>query len=175
METLELLKYPNGKFSPPSDFTDAFKKQCIMHLVELPSLLKKEYDILKKGDRMENTYRPDGWSARQVIHHLADSHMNALIRFKLTLTENHPTIKPYLESRWATLKDVHALDPIISINMLEAIHAKLVCIIEGMKDDEFSRTYFHPESQKDFTLSTVLALYAWHGLHHLGHLRIINK
>ena len=175
METLESLKYPTGKFSPPADFSDAFKKQCILQLSELPSLVKAEYDILKKGNRLEVPYRPEGWTARQVIHHLADSHMNALIRFKLALTEEHPTIKPYLESQWATMNDVKELDPIVSVNLLEGIHARLVSIVKGMDDEEFKRTYFHPESQKDFKLSTVLALYAWHGLHHLGHLRIINK
>jgi hypothetical protein len=174
-DDLEKLKYPIGKFVPDEKFTDALKTRYISEMEELPSQVLQEYKALKENGRLDVAYRPDGWTGRQVIHHLADSHMNAFIRFKLTLTEENPVIKPYQEAEWANLKDSLEMDPIVAIELLRSIHTKLIFLIKGMTDAEFSRTYVHPQYQKTYALSTVMGLYAWHGKHHLGHLRIINS
>ena len=166
-------KYPIGKFADPGIPTAEQIKNFIAEIEELPNLFEAEYKKIKSNSLLEVAYRPNGWTARQVVHHLSDSHMNALIRFKLTITEERPTIKPYLEGRWAELSD-NKLDPQISIDMLKGIHQKLVAILGNASQNDFERTYF-PESQKEFKLSTATALYAWHGKHHLGHLRIINN
>lgn len=168
------LKYPIGKFTDPGIPTSEQIKNFIAEIEELPKQIESEYKKLRDNSLLEMHYRPNGWTARQVVHHLSDSHMNALIRFKLTLTEELPTIKPYLEGRWAELSD-NKLDPQISIDLLKGIHQKLVAILKSASEKDFQRTYFHPESQKEFKLSTAAALYAWHGKHHLGHLRIINN
>lgn len=175
VDELEKLKYPIGKFVPEEKLTEALKSRYLSEIEELPSQILQEYKTLKANGRMDVAYRPEGWTGRQVIHHLADSHMNALIRFKLTLTEENPTIKPYQEAEWANLKDSLQMDPMVAIDLLRSIHTKLIFILKNMSDSEFSRTYVHPQYQKTYELSTVLALYAWHGKHHLGHLRIINS
>lgn len=175
VDELEKLKYPIGKFVPDEKLTESLKSRYISEIEELPSQILQEYKTLKANGRMDVAYRPEGWTGRQVIHHLADSHMNALIRFKLTLTEENPVIKPYQEAEWANLKDSLEMDPMVAIELLRSIHTKLIFLVKGMSDAEFSRTYIHPQYQKTYALSTVLALYAWHGKHHLGHLRIINS
>ncbi len=175
MDDLIHLKYPIGKFiDPGTTFSDQIPSY-ISDIENLPSLIDEEYKKIKANSLVEMPYRPGGWTARQVVHHLADSHMNALIRFKLTITEEHPTIKPYMEAKWAELSDVKDVDPGVSINLLEGIHLKLVSILRNASKSDFDRVYFHPESQKEFKLSTATALYSWHGKHHLGHLRIINS
>jgi hypothetical protein len=167
------LKYPIGKFYDPGTLSYEEIRNFFTEIEGLPEMVEKEFAMIKKSNLLERAYRPNGWTARQVIHHLADSHMNALIRFKLTLTEEHPTIKPYLEARWAELPDVK-LDPQISIDLLKGVHVKLISLMKKMTEQDFEKVYFHPESQKEFRLSTATALYAWHGKHHLAHLRIIN-
>ncbi len=172
---LEELKYPIGKFTSATEFTNKLKQECLNNLEQLPDLVGLEYIKLKSSNKLDTLYRPEGWTGRQVIHHLSDSHINALIRIKLALTEPHPTIKPYIESEWAKLKDATEMDPMISINLLVGIHAKLLYLYKSMSESEFNLTYFHPESKRDYKLSTMLEIYSWHGKHHLEHLRIINK
>ena len=166
-------KYPIGKFEP-KPFSDEQKKQWLSDLQLLPEAIEKAITNLDES-QINTPYREGGWSVKQVVHHVADSHMNALIRFKLTITEEHPTIKPYMEAKWAELSDVKDVDPGVSINLLQGIHLKLVSILRNASKSDFDRVYFHPESQKEFKLSTATALYSWHGKHHLGHLRIINS
>ncbi|TXH25902.1 MAG: metal-dependent hydrolase, partial [Cyclobacteriaceae bacterium] len=113
-----------------------------------------------------------GWTARQVLHHLADSHMHAYIRFKWTLTENSPTIKAYNEKLWAETYEV-AQDPALSINLLKALHAKWITLLRSLKPVDFEKYFVHPETGKQVRLDRLAATYAWHGEHHLGHLRII--
>ena len=173
-DDLLVLKYPIGKFADPGISTSELIENYISEIEELPMQIETEYKKLKENAFLEMPYRPGGWTARQVVHHLSDSHMNALIRLKLTITEELPTIKPYLEGRWAELSD-NKLDPQISIDILKGIHLKLVAVLKNASMKDFERTYFHPESQKEFKIFTATALYAWHGKHHLGHLRIINN
>ena len=174
-QDLEQLKYPVGKFIEPSVFDQEKLKKYIAEIEELPALIQSEYELMKKNGSLDKPYRPNGWTGRQVLHHLPDSHMNALIRVKLTLTEEHPTIKPYMEALWANLPDVMDVDTQVSIDLLKSIHIILISLLKSMKIDDFNRSYFHPESKKDFKLSSFTALYAWHGKHHLGHLKLINK
>ncbi len=171
---LEKLRYPIGRFSPPIEYSPADKAKWINILDELSSMLRSE--LADFNEEMLNTpYRPGGWSARQVVHHLADSHINAYIRFKLTLTEELPTIRPYKEADWAELQDSKTAAPGLSLNLLEALHKRWVEILKNMNDQDFERKYYHPESKKEFTLVAALALYAWHSMHHLSHIKIVKS
>ena len=118
--------------------------------------------------QLDTPYRPDGWTVRQVVHHVADSHMNALTRFKLALTEEHPTIKPYDEAAWAKLEDTRTAPVETSLTLLDALHDRWVRVLRAMKTSDFARTLQHPESG-DQNLDQVLALYDWHGRHHTAH------
>jgi hypothetical protein len=175
-EELLKLQYPVGKFEAPAQFTDQSRKSAFAIIAQLPVEVESYYRRLKSGGRLKEPYRPGGWNGQQVIHHIADSHMNAYIRFKLTLTEDKPTIKPYKEDRWANLSDTMDMDPLVSVEILKHVHARWVHILMNMDPTEFNRTYFHPESGKEFSLNLALELYAWHSRHHLTHLKnIIEK
>ncbi|MEO8794912.1 MAG: YfiT family bacillithiol transferase, partial [Daejeonella sp.] len=115
-------------------------------------------------------YRPEGWTVRQVIHHLADSHMNAFIRFKLALTESNPTITPFDESLWADLPDGKKSPIDSSLKIIEGLHFRWTALLNSLSEDQFQRTYFHPDHGKKWTLENVLALYSWHSSHHLAHI-----
>jgi hypothetical protein len=170
---LEKLKYPIGKFIAPDDYSDAEIQGWIKTIEELPALCRNE--LSEFNEAMLNTsYRPDGWTARQVIHHIADSHMNAYIRFKLALTEETPVIKPYKESLWAELKEAKFSSPEISLNLLEALHKRFVMMLKNLSASDLEKRYYHPESKKEFMLKTAIALYSWHCRHHLEHIRIVK-
>lgn len=165
------MQYPIGKFDRSVPVTDAQIPELIDQVRNLPHRLA---NVLNRAtsESMKGTYREGGWTGLQVIHHLADSHMNAYIRFKLALTEDNPTIKPYLQDAWVNTADA-SLDAEVSLNLLRAVHAKWAAILDGMTSDQFDRTFHHPEQKRDTSLRTTLAMYAWHGNHHLEHLRII--
>jgi len=122
--------------------------------------------------QVQQTYRPNGWTICQVVHHCADSHMNAYIRFKLALTEDTPTIQPYFEDRWAKLSDGNSSDLTDSLHLLTALHKKWVNVIDAMTQQELKRSYIHPEHNKTFPLQEVIGLYAWHCNHHLAHIQL---
>jgi hypothetical protein len=165
------MQYPIGKFDRSAPITDAQIPELIDQIRNLPHRLA---NLLNRAtpENLAGTYRDGGWTGLQVIHHLADSHMNAYIRFKLALSEENPTIKPYLQDAWSNMAD-SALDAEVSLNILRGVHARWVAILESMTMDEFERTFHHPEQKRDTTLRTTLAMYAWHGNHHLEHVRII--
>jgi hypothetical protein len=169
---MEHLKYPIGKFEYGKQYSKEETRNNISGIAELPAklnaLAKRMNDHL-----LEKSYRPDGWTARQIIHHIADSHSNALIRVKLALTENNPVIKPYDQDAWALLDDAKRSPIQSSLNMVEAIHERWFCVLNSMTEMDFSRTYIHPEYNREFRLDEFIALYAWHGKHHCGHLKII--
>ena len=124
-------------------------------------------------DQQLNTpYRPNGWTVCQVAHHLADNHMNAYIRFKLALTEDNPTIKPYDENAWAQLPDTKILPINISITLLFSLHIRLYELLKNISEQDWSRTVFHPEHEKEMSIWYLLGMYAWHGKHHVAHLKI---
>src|SRR5205085_11586977 len=121
-------------------------------------------------EMLDTSYKPEGWTARQVVHHIADSHMNAYIRFKLALTEDAPVIKPYKENLWAELHEAKSAPPEISIDILDALHRRWIMMIRKIEPVEFERRFINPETRREFTLKTALGLYSWHCLHHLGHI-----
>ena len=171
---LEKLKYPTGKFSMPSNPTDAMHQIWLNDLATLPGRL--ESVVVTLDDQQLGTpYRPDGWTVRQVVHHLADSHMNAFCRIKLTLTEDSPAIKPYEEGAWAEMSDYTSLPIDPSLNIIRGLHLRMVNVLKNISKTDFQKHYVHPEYGKTYTLEAVLALYAWHSNHHLAHITELKK
>jgi hypothetical protein len=170
---LETLRYPIGKFTYPKGFSEAEVENQIKTLENLPGQLRKAVEGLSK-EQLDTPYREGGWTVRQVVHHIPDSHFNAYIRFKLALTEDNPTIKPYFEKKWAELPDKDVpIEP--SVDLLEALHKKWVYLIRHLTHEDLNRTFFHPEHKKSRTLYETLALYDWHSRHHLGHITELKK
>ena len=170
---MEDLSYPIGKFTPEPELTDAKRIALINEIADAPAALREAVHGLTKP-QLDTPYRPDGWTVRQVVHHLHDSHMNSYMRFRLALTENEPTIKPYNQSEWAKLPDAASADVEISLKLLENLHHRWVFLLGSMKPDDFKRSFRHPESglQK---LDATLQLYAWHGKHHVAHITSLRK
>lgn len=168
---MENLKYPIGRFELPLSFNKEIINNCIQTIQDFPEQVKNEVFNLSET-ALEKQYRPEGWTIRQVIHHCADSHMNSFIRFKLALTEEIPTIKPYEESRWAELEDSKKLDITISIHLLQALHQRWVVLLSSLTDADWEKQFCHPETNQFIDLKTNLAMYDWHCRHHLAH--IIN-
>ncbi len=167
-ETLEKLKYPVGKFDwsnevPLGDIDEAIKK-----IAAFPDRIRDAVRFLDEA-QLDTPYRESGWTVRQVVHHCADSHMNAYIRFKLALTEDKPVIKPYAEAEWAKLSDSQ-LDPSVSLNLLDGIHYRWVTIMENMNEEQWDLGFTHPEHNRWMVLNKAAAMYAWHCEHHLSHL-----
>lgn len=160
-------RYPIGKYEP-QPFSDKQLKDWINDIRMLPGAL--ENSILNLDEAQLNTpYREGGWTIKQLIHHVADSHMNAYIRFKLGLTEEMPTIKTYNEKRWAELNDTYNLPANISLTLLHALHTRWYEILKSMSREDWERKVFHPEHKKEMTLWYLLGMYSWHGRHHLAH------
>jgi hypothetical protein len=168
LSTIDPLQYPIGKFASPVTYTDEDMRGWINDIKELPGKVRAAVTGLT-DEQLDTPYRPGGWTIRQVVHHLPDSHMNSLIRFKWALTEDSPTIKAYHEDRWALLPDYKlSVEP--SLKMLEGIHIRLVALFESFTDEQWNRYFVHPETGNDVPLKRNLALYAWHSKHHLGHI-----
>lgn len=168
------LRYPIGEYEP-KPFSIPQKVEWLADIKFLP--LQIENAILNMDEQQLKTpYREGGWTIHQLVHHVADSHMNAYIRFKLGLTEDNPTIKPYDEKLWAEMHDVHKLPVNISITILHAVHARLYEALKYVKDDEWNnKTIFHPEHKKTMRLWFLLGLYAWHGRHHTAHITSLRQ
>ncbi|UAY51373.1 YfiT family bacillithiol transferase [Ferruginibacter albus] len=175
----ENLSFPIGKvseqaFTGKETYSEELKKAAIKNIESLPQLL--EESILNLDESQLNTpYREGGWTVKQVVHHVADSHMNSLIRFKLGLTEDNPTIKPYDQDRWANLADTKNVPVNVSITLLYTLHTRLVEVLKSIKDEEWQRTVFHPEMKKTITLWDLLAIYSWHGRHHTAHITKLRE
>ena len=169
---MDNLKYPIGKFEFGNTYTSADNSKHISEIELFPKQLR-EISLRLSAEQLEKSYRPGGWTARQIIHHLADSHMNAYIRVKLTLTEELPTIKPYNQDTWADLADGKNAPIESSVNMIENIHFRWVYLLKTLSENDLKKKYFHPEYKKEFQLDEFLALYAWHGKQHYAHLMII--
>lgn len=171
---LEKLKYPIGKFDPPKTITEIQLKDWINQLANLPQELAA-ISFGLSDDELANQYRPDGWTVRQVIHHLADSHINAYTRVKLTLTENRPEVRPYDEVAWAELTDGKTGDINLSIAIIKSIHERLVTLLNSLNFEDFQRVYYHPAAKQEYTLAYLVGNYAWHGKHHLAHIKSTLK
>ncbi len=162
------LSYPIGKFEYAGTLTAQQRADAIRDVEETPARLREAIRGLD-DKQLDTPYRPGGWTVRQVVHHVPDSHLNAYVRWKLTLTEDTPTIKPYLEAEWAKLAD-SALPVEVSLNLLESVHARWVTVIEAMQPEQWKREFFHPDMKKKVSLDQVLAMYSWHSRHHLAHI-----
>jgi hypothetical protein len=164
------LRYPVGKFVRPAKaLTTAERKTAIETIARTPALIRAAVSGLSE-QQLDTPYRPGGWTVRQVVHHVPDSHMNAYIRFKLGLTEDAPTIKPYDEARWAEMDDGKSTLVADSLNLLDALHRRWVFVLERMQPADFARTVRHPEWDSPPSLDDLLAMYAWHGPHHTAHI-----
>jgi uncharacterized damage-inducible protein DinB len=170
----EKLQYPIGRFSFSPAFTAEELERHIHAIRVLPAQLMAAMKDMEP-QHFDTVYRPGGWTVRQVVHHIADSHLNAFVRFKLALTEIQPTIKPYLEEAWAELPDSQRVDPRVSVQLIESLHHRWTVLLEGMNPSDFQKTLFHPERGRSITLWEMLALYAWHGAHHIGHIRLAGE
>lgn len=166
------MQYPIGKFTPPTDILAAQIQTWLTDFIELPADFRAAALAIQAANQLETTYREGGWTARQVIHHLADSHVNSYTRFKLALTEDNPTIRPYNETAWAELPDSQL--PIeVSLDLLTNLHDRLGKLLTTLTPQQWQRTFVHPASGTTATLAHNIGMYAWHGRHHLGHLNVI--
>jgi hypothetical protein len=170
---LEQLKYPIGKFKSEPCTEDEYPG-LIENLAALPGKIRDAVNGLNDV-QLDTPYRDGGWTLRQVVHHLPDSHMNAYIRFKLALTEDNPTIRIYHEDRWAECEEAHYGAVHDSLDLLDSLHRRWTAFLRTFKNSDFSRTYYHPEHKKNFVLAEVLAMYVWHGEHHLAHITETRK
>ncbi len=169
----EDLRYPIGKFSPQENYTASDLSQFVQRIADLPKKLDAALSTLN-ADQLDTPYREGGWTVRQVIHHVADSHMNAYIRVKWTLTEDAPVIKAYFEKAWAETPETKA-DPSLSLRLLKALHEKWVALLKDLSPHQLKRAFTHPDTKKLVTLETMMGLYAWHGDHHLAHINALKK
>lgn len=167
---LELLRYPVGRYQKPSDVNAELLKEWVAVLEALPSWMDVVIENLDEH-QLQTPYRPGGWTVQQVIHHVADSHINAYVRLKLALTEDNPQIKPYKEALWAELPDSEAVPINVSITLLHALHRRWVNLLQSMSPEDWERTYFHPEQNRNVPLWEMTAMYAWHSRHHMEHIR----
>ncbi len=173
-DTLHSLRYPVGEFVFPDQVTSQQITDYLVTIDQLPALLASSVSGLN-DQQLDTPYRDGGWTLRQVVHHIADSHMNAYCRFKLAFTEDNPTIKPYEEGRWAETPDSKHGDVAISLNLIRNLHARWHSFLMSLTPDSWSRTFYHPESKRKVRLDECLALYAWHSKHHLAHITVLTK
>jgi len=174
MANIEKLKYPIGKFERPGKLSKKDRAQMIKTIRRLPKRLSKVLEGLDEK-QLNTPYRKGGWTVAQVVHHLADSHINSYVRFKWTLTEDTPMIKAYDETLWAVTDDAKSIDISASLQILKGIHKRWAAVMEQMSKSDFDRELAHPEWTKNLSLHTMLALYAWHSDHHLAHITELGK
>ena len=167
------LRYPVGKFSMPSEVTDERRERFIGEIAEAPSMLRRAAEGLSPG-QLDTPYRPGGWTVRQVIHHVPDSHINSYVRFKLALTEDAPAVKSYMEDRWALLEDTRRTPVEVSLSLLESLHERWVALLRSLSKADLGRTFRHPDLGP-VTLEQNIALYAWHGRHHAAHITRLRE
>jgi uncharacterized damage-inducible protein DinB len=167
------LRYPIGKNERKTVLTPAERRTAIDAMTAAPRLLRHAVTGLSDS-QLDTPYRPGGWTVRQLVHHVADSHMNAYTRFRLALTEENPTIKPYEEAKWAELSDARTLPIEVSLTLLDAMHERLVTLLRAINDNAFQRTLSHPENGP-MTIDTLLNIYSWHGRHHVAHVTALKE
>ncbi|MFH5779194.1 YfiT family bacillithiol transferase [Heyndrickxia oleronia] len=166
------LRYPIGKFNVNGKVTTEIIEQWIKEIEELPTRLTEAVEGLNDV-QLDTAYRSEGWTIRQVVHHIADSHLNSYTRFKLALTENNPTIKLYEEGKWAELPDSN-LPVEISLQLIDALHKRWVYLLRSMTSEDLEKTFYHPEFG-DMKLSVNIGIYAWHGRHHVAHITSLRE
>jgi hypothetical protein len=169
----EDIRYPVGKWTRQPVASDAARAELIRHIEELPTKITSAVAGLTDA-QLDTPYRPEGWTPRQIVHHVADSHMNAYIRFKLGVTEDHPTIKPYDQQSWAETGEARSGPLSLSLPLLESLHGRWVTFLKTLGTSAFARTIMHPETGP-MTLDDLLGLYAWHSQHHTAHITQMRK
>jgi hypothetical protein len=167
------LRYPIGQFQDAGPVTDEQRQRLIDQIAAAPTKLRAAVEGLS-AQQLDTPYRPDGWTIRQVVHHLPDSHLNSYIRFRLALTEDEPTIKPYYENRWAELDDARHAPIDLSLALLEALHRRWVLLLRSLRPQDLARTFIHPELGV-VDLEKNFSLYAWHGRHHVAHITSLRE
>jgi hypothetical protein len=163
------LRYPIGDFDP----SQLDRQAAIASIAALPSALCSAVSGLNK-DQLDTPYREGGWTVRQLVHHVADSHMNANIRIRLALTEDWPTIKPYREDDWVKLADASTLPVEVSLTLLDSLHNRWVVLLQSLQENDWSKGYVHPENGRQ-NLEKVVAIYSWHGRHHTAHVTCLRE
>lgn len=166
-------RFPIGEFRRPDRLSDAEREEALAKIESAPRSLRRALEGISES-QLESTYREGGWTIRQVVHHLADSHVNSYTRFRFALTEDHPTIKAYDERKWAELADARTLPVEVSLNLLDALHMRWVALLRSLKPADYSRTIDHPENGT-MTIDQLLAMYAWHGEHHVAHVALARR
>jgi DinB superfamily len=167
------IRLPIGQYVP-LDYSEEKKEEWLADIKFLPQLLENAIHNLDEH-QLQTPYRPGGWTIHQVVHHLADSHMNAYCRFKLGYTENNPTIKPYEEKLWASTSDVQNLPVNVSLTLLFALHQRWYEFIKHFSENDWQKTVVHPEHQKQMSLWFLLGMYSWHGRHHVAHITSLRE
>ncbi len=173
-DVLEDLRFPVGKFKKPIQIDAETIKKWISDIEHFPLNLSAEVHHLSE-EELHYIFRPDGWNIKQLVHHVADSHMNAYIRIKLALTEDNPIIKPYLQDKWSALSDVERSPIEWSLNLLIGLHKKWVILLETLSTAELQRTFHHPETNAAVSIELAIGQYAWHCRHHLAHVKLARK
>jgi DinB family protein len=166
-------RYPVGKFQLPTSITDDMRRQWIGDIEALPRKMRESVRGLN-DQQLDTPYRDGGWSVRQVVHHVPDSHMNAYIRLKLALTEDNPTIRPYEEGEWAKLEDTRSAPIEVSLSLLENVHARWVILLRALKPADFSRGLVHPDHGQR-NIDWLCAMYSWHSHHHVAHITNLRQ
>ena len=169
----EELRFPIGKFEQPQTVTPEMRAQFIKTIEQLPPNLKDAVENLSSA-QFDTAYRPAGWTVRQVVHHIADSHLNSFCRFKFGLSEDEPTIKPYDEASWAEMADSKDAPVELSLNIIDGLHARWTRLLKAMSDADFAKKVKHPEHGA-MTLDSLLALYDWHSRHHTAHITKLRE
>jgi hypothetical protein len=172
--TLEQLKYPIGQFEKPEIIRRDLVVKWIADIAAFPTRLRNEVNHLT-DEQLGTQYRPDGWTIIQVVHHCADSHINSFIRFKLTLTEDKPIIKPYWEDRWAELTDGKTMPIEHSLMLLDGLHSRWVGLLNSLTEQDLDKKFIHPEQGQEIPLNEYVGVYAWHCNHHLAHITELKK
>ena len=167
-------RYPIGKFKFEGSPREEQREQMIGDIERTPAALRSAVSGLS-AQQLDTPYRDGGWTVRQVIHHLPDSHMNAYVRFKLALTEDEPTIKPYAEDLWAKSADNQATPIEVSLTLLDSLHPRWVCLLRSLGEQDWKRSFRHPEMGRLVPLEKNLAIYSWHGKHHVAHITELRK
>jgi hypothetical protein len=168
-QDLETLRYPIGRFQFVSNYSEKERNDYLKKIEALPKRLK---NLVKNwsDEQLATPYRPDGWTVKQLIHHIADSHMNSYVRFKWTLTEDRPTIKAYYEDRWAKVQDSNETPISISLDLLTSLHQRWLILMRNLTESEWQCSFIHPETNREITLMELMPLYAWHSEHHFEHI-----
>jgi uncharacterized damage-inducible protein DinB len=173
MNSVDQLRYPIGKFSARDSYTLEEVASFIKRIEDVPARIETIVQKLSAA-QLDTPYREGGWTARQVLHHLPDSHLNAYIRIKWALTEDTPTIKAYDEKAWAETPETTS-DPALSLAVLKALHAKWAVLLRGLTARDLEKRFYHPDSKKHVRIDQAIATYAWHGEHHIGHVNIVAE